>query len=121
MTDEDMEQITKEWMEEFLVPIADVELSDADIIGSPLVTQVEHVGQTSTKKKKKKEEVQDVETDEEDNASEGNGFGPLGGGGDEVDGQGGWDEGEKKGEGEATPPKDPHTEVETPKKRKVSP
>jgi hypothetical protein len=35
-----------------------------------LVTQFEHAGQTSAKKKNKKEEVQNIETDEEDNASE---------------------------------------------------
>jgi hypothetical protein len=35
LTDEDMEQITKEWPEEFLVPIFDVELSDIDTIGTP--------------------------------------------------------------------------------------
>jgi hypothetical protein len=43
LTDEDMEHITKEWLEEFLLPVADVELSDTDIIVSPLVTWVEHV------------------------------------------------------------------------------
>jgi hypothetical protein len=45
LTDEDMEQITKEWLEEFLVPVDDAELSDTDTIGSPIVTRVEHVGQ----------------------------------------------------------------------------
>jgi hypothetical protein len=70
-TDEDMEQITKEWPKEFLVPVADAELSDTDIIGSPLVTRSSMSRQTSVKKKKKKEEVQDIETDEEDNTSEG--------------------------------------------------
>jgi hypothetical protein len=44
LTDEDMEQITKELPEEFQTPFADVELSDANIIGSPLVTWFEHVG-----------------------------------------------------------------------------
>jgi hypothetical protein len=102
------------------VPVDDAELSDADIIGSPLVTRFEHAGQSSVKKKKKKEEVQNIETDEEDNASEENGSGSLGGG-DEVNGQGGGDEGENQGEGEATPPKDPLTETVTPQKRKVSP
>jgi hypothetical protein len=68
MTDEDMEQIMKEWPEEFQTPVVDVELSDADIIGSPLVTWFEHAGQSSVKKKKKKEEVQNIQTDEEDNA-----------------------------------------------------
>jgi hypothetical protein len=56
--DDDMEQITKEWPEEFLVPVVDAELSYIDTIGIPIVTQVKHVGQTSgLKKKKKKEEV----------------------------------------------------------------
>jgi hypothetical protein len=35
--------------------------------------------------------------------------------------EGGGDEGEKKGEGKATSPKDPPTKTKTPKKRKVSP
>jgi hypothetical protein len=52
--DEDMEQITKEWLEEFLVPVTDAELSDTDTIGSPIVTRVEHVGQSSGMKKQKK-------------------------------------------------------------------
>jgi hypothetical protein len=81
ITDEDMEKIMKEWPEEFLVPVDDAELSNPDIIGSPLVTRFEHVGQTSAKKKKKKEDIQDVQTDEEDSASEENGsVSPIGGG-----------------------------------------
>jgi hypothetical protein len=52
-----MEDITKEWPVEFLIPVEYVELSDPDIIGSPLVTQNEYDGQSSVKKKKKKEEV----------------------------------------------------------------
>jgi hypothetical protein len=54
--DEDMEQIRKEWSEELLVPVDDAKLFDTNIIGIPLVTRVEHVGQSSAKKKKKKEE-----------------------------------------------------------------
>jgi hypothetical protein len=122
LTEEDMEEITKEWPAEFLVPVEDVELSDPDIIGSPLVTQVEHDGQSSAKKKKKKEEVQDIESDEKDNASEETApDSPAGGGGDEVNQEEGGEEGDKKEKGEVTPPKDPLTEVETSKKRKVSP
>jgi hypothetical protein len=123
MTDEDMEQIMKEWPEEFLALVDDAELSDPDIIGSPLVTRFEHGGQSSVKKKKKKEEVQNIETDEEDSASEESGPGSPagGGGGDKVNQEGGGDEGEKQGEGKATPLKDPPTQTETPKKRKVSP
>jgi hypothetical protein len=44
MTNEDMEDITKEWSKKFRVLVEDADLSDADIIGIPLVTQVEHVG-----------------------------------------------------------------------------
>jgi hypothetical protein len=43
MNDEDMEEITKEWTTDFLVPVEYAELFDTDIIGSPLVTRVEHV------------------------------------------------------------------------------
>jgi hypothetical protein len=42
LTDEDMQDITKEWSVEFLVPFEDAELSNPDIIGIPLVTRVEH-------------------------------------------------------------------------------
>jgi hypothetical protein len=80
LTDEYMEQIMKEWPIEFLVSVDDVELFDPDIIGSPLVTQFEHAGHTSVKKKNKKEEVQDVQTDEEDIASEENGSSSPAGG-----------------------------------------
>jgi hypothetical protein len=52
-----MEEITKECPVEYLVPVEDAELSDPNIIGIPLVTQVEHDGQGSGKKKEKKEEV----------------------------------------------------------------
>jgi hypothetical protein len=44
LTDEDMEEITKEWPAEFLVPVEQTELSDPDIIGSPLVTREEYDG-----------------------------------------------------------------------------
>jgi hypothetical protein len=39
---------------ELFVPVEDAELSNTNIIGSPLVTHVEHTGQSSVKKKKKK-------------------------------------------------------------------
>jgi hypothetical protein len=120
-----MEQITKEWPEEFLVLVVDAELSDTDTIGSPIVTWVEHVGQSSgTKKKKKQDEVQDIDSNEKENASEDNGSGSPGRGEDEVEGQGGGDaRAEEKGGGEATtpPPKDPPVGTITPQKRKVSP
>jgi hypothetical protein len=101
--------------------VEDAELSDPDIIGSPLVTRVEHDGHTSMKKKKKKEEVQNIETDEEDSASEESRHdSPAGGGGDEVNQEEGGEEGEEQDKGKVTPLKDPLTEAETSKKRKVS-
>jgi hypothetical protein len=85
LIDEDMEEITKEWPTEFLIPVEYLELSKPKIIGIPLVTRVKHDGQTSMKKNKKREEVQNIESNEEDsNSEEGRLDSPIGGGGDEV-------------------------------------
>jgi hypothetical protein len=54
LTDKDMEQIMKEWPEDFHVPVDDAKISDPDIIGSPLVTWFEHARQSIAKKKNKK-------------------------------------------------------------------
>jgi hypothetical protein len=102
--------------------VEDAELSNLDIIGSPLVTRVEHDGHTSVKKNKKKEEVQNIETNEEDSVlEESKPDSPAGGGGDEVNQEEGGEEGEKKETCEFTPPKDPLTEAKASKKMKVSP
>jgi hypothetical protein len=61
LTEEDMEEITKEWPEEFLVPVEQTELSDPDLIGSPVVTREEYDAPNNSKKKKK-EEVQEITT-----------------------------------------------------------
>jgi hypothetical protein len=115
LTEEDMEEITKEWPAKFLVPVEQTELSDPDLIGSPVVTREEYDGPSSAKKMKKKEEVQEINNASEKTAADS----PGGGGGDEVNQE---EEGEedKKDKGEVTPPKDPLTEVETSKKIKVS-
>jgi hypothetical protein len=57
LTDKNMEEITKEWPTEFLVPVEQTELFDPDIIEIPLVTWTKYDGQGNDKKKKKKEEV----------------------------------------------------------------
>jgi hypothetical protein len=59
LIEEDMEEITKEWPTEFLLPVEQTELSDPDLIRSPVVTQEEYDGPGSSKKKKK-EEVQEM-------------------------------------------------------------
>jgi hypothetical protein len=116
-----MEEITKEWPTKFLVLVEDAKIFNPDIIGSPLVTRVEHDGRSNAKKKKKKEEVQNIESDEKDSASEETTpDSPAGGGGDEVNQEEGGEEGDKKEKGEVTPPKDPLTEAKTSNKRKVS-
>jgi hypothetical protein len=55
MTKEDMEEITNEWPTKFLVPVEQTELSDPDLIRSPMVTREEYDGPSSTNKKKKEE------------------------------------------------------------------
>jgi hypothetical protein len=75
-----MEEVTKEWLVDFLLPVGYAELSNPNLIGSPMVTRTEYDGPSSAKKKKKKEEVQDIDSASEENASDS----PGGGGGDEV-------------------------------------
>jgi hypothetical protein len=116
-----MEEITKEWPAKFLVPVEDAELSDPNIIESPLVTWTEYDGQSSAKKKKKKEELQDIDSEDKDNASEETvPDSPTGGEGNEVNQE---EEGEedKRDKGEVTPSKDPLTTVDASQKRNVSP
>jgi hypothetical protein len=115
-----MEEITKEWPIDFLVPVEQKELSDPDVIRSPLVTQTKYDSPSSAKIKKKKEEVQDIDSEENNNALEETVLdSPAGGGGDEVNQE---EEGEadKQEEGEVTSLKDPLVEAKTSKKRKGS-
>jgi hypothetical protein len=39
LTEEDLEEITKEWLAEILIPIDLTKLSDLELIGSPMVTR----------------------------------------------------------------------------------
>jgi hypothetical protein len=50
-----MEEITKEWPAEFLVPVEQTELSDPDLIGSLVVTREEYDAPNNSWKKKKEE------------------------------------------------------------------
>jgi hypothetical protein len=97
-----MEEITKEWPTEFLIPVDQAELSDPDLIGSPMVTREEYDAPRSSKRKKK-EEVQELNSVSDETASE-----SLGGGGDdEVDKEENNGEEDKKKQGEVTPPRIP--------------
>jgi hypothetical protein len=103
LTEEDLEEITKDWSVDLLIPVDPVEMSDID---SP-----EAVHDTpGPSKTKKNEEAQDVSSTSVKTAS----ISPeQGGDGGEIDGA----EVEQK-KGEVTPPRD---EEDPSKKRKVSP
>jgi hypothetical protein len=53
LTKEDLEEITKEWPAEFLIPVDQAELSDPNLIGSPMVTREEYDAPSSSRRKKK--------------------------------------------------------------------
>jgi hypothetical protein len=103
LTEEDLEEITKEWSVDLLIPADPAEISDID---SPETAQ----DTPGPSKIKKTEEVQDLDSTSMKTAS----ISPeQGGDGEEIDGT----EAEQK-KGEVTPPRD---EEDPSKKRKVSP
>jgi hypothetical protein len=80
LTKEDMEEIIKEWLTEFLILVDQAELSDPDLIVSLVVTREEYDAPRSSRRKKK-EEVQYLNNASDETASES----PRGGGDEEVD------------------------------------
>jgi hypothetical protein len=103
LTEDDLEEITKEWSMDLLIPVDPVELSDVD---SP-----EAVRDTpGPRKTKKNDEPQDIESTSAETPS----ISPeKGGDGGEIDGTA-----VEQRKGEVTPPRD---EEDPEKKRKVSP
>jgi hypothetical protein len=79
LTDEDIEEITKEWSTEFLVLVKQTELSNLNIIRILVVTREEYDEPSSSKNKKNNGEVQEIS-----NASKESSFDSLGVGGNEV-------------------------------------
>jgi hypothetical protein len=104
LTEEDMEEITKEWPVEFLIPVEQIELYEPNLIGSPVVTREEH-STPNNNKKKKKEEVHELSSASKETTPDS----PEGGGGDEVYKEEDEAEEYKHKQGEVTPPKDPLT------------
>jgi hypothetical protein len=80
LTKEDLEEITKEWPIEFLIPVAKEELSNPNLIGSPIVTHEEYNAPSSSRRKKN-EDVQKLSSASKETTLDS----PGGGGGDEVD------------------------------------
>jgi hypothetical protein len=116
ITEEDMEEITKEWPMDFLILVDQVEMSDPNLIRIPMVTHEEYDGPNSSRKNNK-EEVHELNNASEETASDSLG----GGGGDKVDKEENEGNEDKLEQGKVTLPKDPIDEAETSKKIKVSP
>jgi hypothetical protein len=110
LTEEDLEEITKEWSANFLIPIDPTEMSDPKI-DSMEAAHIEH-DTPETNIRKKTEEVQDLSSTSKKTAS----TSPRRRGDDEVEEINGKEDEHKQGE--VTLPRD---EANPLKKRKVSP
>jgi hypothetical protein len=75
-----MEEITKEWLAKFLIPVDQATLSNPNVIGILVVTH-EECDAPSSSRKEKKEDVHEIHSTLEETASDS----PRGGGDDEVD------------------------------------
>jgi hypothetical protein len=80
LTEEDLEEITKEWPAELLIPVDPTELFNPKLIESLVITHEGH-DTPGTSRRKKIEEVQQLSSASEETASDS----PGGGGDDEVD------------------------------------
>jgi hypothetical protein len=116
LIEEELEEITKEWPVELLIPVDPVELSDPELIRTLVVTR-EGYDTPGTNRRKKTSEVQKLKNASKETASES----PSEGGDDEVDKEENNGEEDKKKQGEVTPLHNPPDDVEPSKKRKVSP
>ena len=116
ITEEDLEEITKEWPTKFLIPVNQEALSDPNLIESLVVTREEYDAPSSSRKKKK-EDVHEIHNTSEETTSDS----PSRGGYDEVEKEEKEGEEDKQKQGEVTPPRNPLEEAETSKKKNVSP
>jgi hypothetical protein len=114
LTDEDIEEITKDWSVELLIHTDPTEMSEPELIGSP-ETNHEAKDLPRSSKRKKTEEVQNLSSASKGTAS----VSPRRGGDDKVEETNGKEDQQKQGE--VTPPRDPADEVHPLKKRKVYP
>jgi hypothetical protein len=114
LTEEDLEEITKDWSAELLIPTDPTEMSDPELIGSPETTH-EAKDTPGTSRRKNTKEVQDLSSTSEETTS----VSPGRGGDDEVEEKNGKEDQQKQGQ--VTPPRDPAVEAYPLKKRKVSP
>jgi hypothetical protein len=113
LTEEDLEEITKEWPAEFLIPVDQATLSDPNLIRSPVVSCKEYDAPKNSRKNK--EDVQEIHNISEETTSDS----PSRGEDNEVDKEEKEGEEDKKRQGKLTPPRKPLVEVEISKKIKV--
>jgi hypothetical protein len=116
LTEEDLEEITKDWLQSSLSLLTPQNCLIPELIGSPEATREEH-DTPGTNRRKKIEEVQNLSSASEETTSES----PGGGGNDEVDKEENNGKEDQQKQGEVTPPRDPVDETDPSKKRKVSP
>jgi hypothetical protein len=116
LTEEDLDEITKDWSADLLIPADPTEMSDPELIGSSEATHKEH-DTPGTSRRKKTEEVQNLSSASDETAS----VSPGRGGDDEVDREETNGKEDQQKQGEVTPPRDPVDEADPSKKRKVSP
>jgi hypothetical protein len=114
LIEEDLEEITKDWSAELLIPADPIEMSDPELIGSPETTH-EAKDLPGPNRRKKTEEVQNLSNASKGTAS----VSPGRGGDDEVEETKRKEDQQKQGE--VTLPRDPTDEAGPLKKRKVSP
>jgi len=114
LTEEDMEEITKEWPADFLIPADPIELFDPDLIGNLVVTHEEYDAPSSIMKKMK-QYVQEMKGTLEETASDS----PSRGGDNKVSKE--EKEQEEDKQGKVTLPKKLLEYIDPSNKRKVSP
>jgi hypothetical protein len=116
LTEEDLEEITKDWSAELLIPADPAEMFDPELIGSSEATHEEH-NTPGTNRRKKTEKVQNLSSASEETTSESLGRG----GDDEVDKEEINGKEDQQKPSKVTPPRDPVDEADFSKKIKVSP
>jgi hypothetical protein len=115
-TEEDLEEITKDWSVELLIPADLAEMLYLELINNPETTH-EVKDTPGPSRRKKIKEVQNLSS-----ASEETALVSLGqGGDDEVDQEETNEKEDQQKQGEVTSPRDPVDEADPLKKRKVSP
>jgi hypothetical protein len=99
LTEEELEEITKKWHVELLIPVDPIEMSDPKLIKIPMITR-EGNDTPGTSRRKKTEEVQQLRSALEETALDS----LRGGGDDQVDKEENNQKSYQQKQGKVTPP-----------------